>query len=613
MFRLQQQERQQTRLNIPGYGYNKWKRAKTENVFALFVFRAIIALVIGKEGLFLAENIVSPHYKFYKSFSGTDTIAFLIMPGCTPVVLGSLTTISYSIFRNKKPVINIGRTNINGVTRGSRIYAGTMIFTLINQHWLRELQDQCDWVGNLEDLKADELPLFDIMIVSANEYGSAVEMYIYGIDFTDEGQTISVEDMFTENTFSFIARELSIFKKFDINTGVHKHSASKSDSPAKESNRFLILDHSLTSLDALADLEREFSLSLVDFLKTNKNRIATFVGDLKRSVSNRINTEVANVQEYLNSIAKKYYHDINGLFDGLMEDVVKLFQSDHGLDITGIVDIRTYESIVNAIDDVKERTAVVVNKFGAQVFEKPSIFSKIVDLKPFKDFVNIYNVVANEDDGVFQRFFQTKTGYIKEEDLYSSFYTGNIIEFPTIEYGDSSNYVTMAKAALSTIYPQFVNNSSVCDDETVYYIKKFQKENNLDPTGKIDMNTWRVLQEIASEKIHTPTDDSFRMKKSQPSGEYKIPQSDLSNQLPNFYVDIETDSPINVKVTTISKYGKKHVVESKVLTINRSGKISAELCKNAFTYNPECGKTPDSVDIIIYPYNKKAEKWTFSK
>ena len=81
-------------------------------------------------------------HKYYKSFSGTDTLAFILMPGSSPVCIGSLTTISYSMFRNKKPVINIGRTNINGVTRGSRIFAGTMIFTLINQNWLRELQEK---------------------------------------------------------------------------------------------------------------------------------------------------------------------------------------------------------------------------------------------------------------------------------------------------------------------------------------------------------------------------------------------------------------------------------------------------------------------------------------
>ena len=33
-------------------------------------------------------------HKYYKSFSGTDTLAFILMPGASPVCIGSLTTIS---------------------------------------------------------------------------------------------------------------------------------------------------------------------------------------------------------------------------------------------------------------------------------------------------------------------------------------------------------------------------------------------------------------------------------------------------------------------------------------------------------------------------------------
>ena len=186
--------------------------------------------------------------KYYKSFSGTDTLAFIMMPGSSPVVIGSLTTISYSMYRNKKPVINIGRTNINGVTRGSRIFAGTMIFTLINQHWLKELQEQLDWLSDFEELKVDELPLFDIMIISANEYGNAVSMYIYGIDFTDEAQTISVEDLFTENTFSFVARDVSNFKTFKP-VAIERISKVGVTRRTRPFQRLYVLDSSVTNFD----------------------------------------------------------------------------------------------------------------------------------------------------------------------------------------------------------------------------------------------------------------------------------------------------------------------------------------------------------------------------
>ena len=150
---------------------------------------------------------------FYKSFSGTDTLVFILLPGTRPVVLGSITTLSYSVYRTKQPVINLGRTNVNGVTRGSRIFAGSMIFTLINQHWLNELiyekeAEGPNWLSQYKELKADELPLFDLMVISANEYGSYVSMFLYGVDITDEGQVVSVEDLFTENTLSFVARDI---------------------------------------------------------------------------------------------------------------------------------------------------------------------------------------------------------------------------------------------------------------------------------------------------------------------------------------------------------------------------------------------------------------------
>ena len=167
---------------------------------------------------------------YYKSFSGTDTLVFILMPGSNPVVLGSITTVSYSAYRTKQPVINLGRTNINGITRGSRIFAGTMIFTLINQHWLNELleTDNLKWLAQYQELKADELPLFDLMVVSANEYGSYVSMFLYGVDITDEGQVVSVEDLFTENTLSFVARDIETFKAGNT-TGPNKvfHSSNK--------------------------------------------------------------------------------------------------------------------------------------------------------------------------------------------------------------------------------------------------------------------------------------------------------------------------------------------------------------------------------------------------
>ena len=78
--------------------------------------------------------MANEYSKYYRTFSGTDTLVFAMFPNCTPVCLGTITTISYSLYRDKKQVNLIGRVNAGGFTKGTRTVAGTLIFTLINQH-----------------------------------------------------------------------------------------------------------------------------------------------------------------------------------------------------------------------------------------------------------------------------------------------------------------------------------------------------------------------------------------------------------------------------------------------------------------------------------------------
>jgi hypothetical protein len=48
----------------------------------------------------------------------------------------------------------------------------------------------------------------DIVVTFANELGSTSKMTIYGIEFINEGQTMSIADIFTENVVQFVARDL---------------------------------------------------------------------------------------------------------------------------------------------------------------------------------------------------------------------------------------------------------------------------------------------------------------------------------------------------------------------------------------------------------------------
>lgn len=550
---------------------------------------------------------------FYQSFSGTDTLAFIMMPGCTPVVIGSLSTISYSMFRNKKPVINIGRTNINGVTRGSRIFAGTMIFTLINQHWLRNLLEQqaVSYLKNFKELKVDELPLFDIMIISANEYGSVVSMYIYGIDFTDEAQTISVEDLFTENTFSFVARDISTFKAMNTKKNPTSDSSSGKRGDVFDSlgGRIYRVKSSNTDIEDIARYYVEKNQERL--VERQKTRLPTLVRDLYLNTSHlMIGEDVMNLQILLS----KAYPDINinGMFDEQTKVIVKQYQSDNGLTIDGIVNDKVFAHILSSTDSkFKEYiVGIVVNKNGTFCYKNASYNSNVTMVFPFKEKIVLLELFESDIDGYSQKWYKTPYGYVVAEDVYSSFGGLPIAEFPTVKYQDTSSYTKIIQEALSHIYPNFIQ-SGIYDTNTVVKIKQIQEENGLFPSGVVDSQTWLLLQSLSGSIKQTQ--DDFMFTYNIAPGVYSIGKTtSLMNSIAPYFVNISCSNTVTVKNTVIVRYpnGAK-----KVFSEYRTGnplKISVADLQKALVYNPSQGATPASLEWIVYPLNRAPYKWTFN-
>lgn len=548
--------------------------------------------------------------KYYQSFSGTDTVAFILMPGCSPVTIGSVTTVSYSMYRNKKPVINIGRTNINGVTRGSRIFAGTMIFTLINQHWLRELQEEIPWLSGYRELRVDELPLFDIMVISANEYGNAVSMYIYGIDFTDEAQTISVEDLFTENTFSFIARDISTFRSLNIFKETSLKASGGMGDPGKPKGRYYVLDDSGLSFEEV--VERDYA---------TRHETATEPAEkyyvLPRTLyfsSSRvlIGNDVAEIQELLNA-TKKYSLKVNGVFDSEMDSAVRTYQSDHGLDVDGIVNDRMYNMLKNGAGETPEKMAVVVNKYGAYIYDKPDYASSIVDTYPYRTHLAVRKYgMHDSSSGIPHAWYETPAGYIPGEDLYSSYYTGSVVEFPDIRAGDTGTYVTMVQSALASLYPSFTTITGVYDTATAEMVKKFQEEHGLVPSGIVDYATWAELESVTGTIKPSVSEDNFKMEYTKPPGRYDIHKEETVSALDIYKVSASCDNDINIKMTAVSYFGDGSCTSSETVTVKEKREFPFSMFSKAFIYDIKHGSFPDKVECIIYPFSKKPFKWTFS-
>lgn len=200
------------------------------------------------------SSIVKSTKGKYTSFAGSDIVASITLPpeisDGKPIVIGTLQTITYSTHRETSPVRTLGRINPVGFTSGARTIAGSLIFTVFDHNVVYDIQERIlDYVlngkstktpsdndegysldtykklinvagYNLSNLKnqhilMDEMPPFDVTISMRNEYGNGGSLVIRGLTIVDEGQVMSIEDMITENTMSYMAMDIRPLRKED--------------------------------------------------------------------------------------------------------------------------------------------------------------------------------------------------------------------------------------------------------------------------------------------------------------------------------------------------------------------------------------------------------------
>lgn len=135
----------------------------------------------------------------------------------TSKTLGEIQTISWGVFRDKSPVRTLGSVYPRAFTRGPRTIAGSMIFTVFYEHALHEMMQlnlryyntgSSDYDKYLyTTMLSDQLPPIDISLIFANEYGAISHMGIWGVEFFQEGGTFSIEDIYSENTIQYVARD----------------------------------------------------------------------------------------------------------------------------------------------------------------------------------------------------------------------------------------------------------------------------------------------------------------------------------------------------------------------------------------------------------------------
>lgn len=149
-----------------------------------------------------------------ETFSGCDMVATILMPNTAtgqkePYVIGELQTISYSIHQDRQPVRSIGNINVKDYVMGPRTIAGSLVFAVFNKHFAKKIMNDINThISPGYSFMIDELPPFDIVLSIANEYGMRSKIVIYGVRLINEGQVMSINDIYTENTYQFVATDL---------------------------------------------------------------------------------------------------------------------------------------------------------------------------------------------------------------------------------------------------------------------------------------------------------------------------------------------------------------------------------------------------------------------
>ena len=160
------------------------------------------------------------------SFARVDITATMIIPDILEngdiatqgdvIEIAELQTISYSIHRENTPVRTLGHVNPRGFVKGPRTIAGSLIFTVFNEYAfyrIKQFKRKLALLGYAP--LADMLPPFDVVLTFFNEYGLYGKMKLYGLTIVDEGQTMSVDDLITEQTYTYMARGIQPLIHYD--------------------------------------------------------------------------------------------------------------------------------------------------------------------------------------------------------------------------------------------------------------------------------------------------------------------------------------------------------------------------------------------------------------
>lgn len=155
------------------------------------------------------------------SFSGTDVHITAYIPPSKAILphgptafkkFAEVQTITISSARGVCPVRALGEHWIRDYARGTRTFAGTLIFSVLERDVFGSMYQM-----DLKDSNApftsfiDQIPPMTICISAINEFGKQASMALYEVTLTNFGTAFSVDDLFVENTYNYVAKWVTPF------------------------------------------------------------------------------------------------------------------------------------------------------------------------------------------------------------------------------------------------------------------------------------------------------------------------------------------------------------------------------------------------------------------
>lgn len=156
-----------------------------------------------------------------QTFSGADIMIIISVPftssafpnaGTNYKVSAEIQTLTVSSTTSVLPVRRCGEARPKAYTRGARTFAGSMVFTITDNDPFKEIfkiDSQNNSMITDESWHIDQMPPFDIIILANNELGGVAAQIIHNIRIVNWGTTYSVDDMYTEYTYSYIAEHVT--------------------------------------------------------------------------------------------------------------------------------------------------------------------------------------------------------------------------------------------------------------------------------------------------------------------------------------------------------------------------------------------------------------------